>query len=258
MSYYRVTIDEYIRELAQQECIHLAHKQMMYELRMNITREAGPNEESRKEFDTLVEAYECVMKAKTILNATNLQEEVALKYARVVVDQWKIDALNEVMPQLVEYQPSTPHVEQGIRMNSEDMAQTKTILYMRQKEITTIEARPWLKAYHNALANFVFLYEEYQSSYPDYFFRETTKRIYLEEQYKQAREEEREIISRIQQLQTELKQLAHESVQGNLSALPAEYRIARKQGKSVAEAMAIAKAAKEAAKAAKSIQPLTP
>jgi competence protein ComGC len=104
----------------------------------------------------------------------------------------------------------------------------------------------------------VFLYEEYQSSYPDYFFRETTKRIYLEEQYKQAREEEREIVSRIQQLQTELKQLAHESVQGNLSALPAEYRIARKQGKSVAEAMAIAKAAKEAAKAAKSIQPSTP
>ena len=107
----------------------------------------------------------------------------------------------------------------------------------------------------------MFLYEEYQSSYPDYFFRETTKRIYLEEQYKQAREEEREIISRIQQLQTELKRLTHESVQGNLSALPAEYRIARKQGKSIAEAMVIAKAAKDAlaaTKAAKSIQPSTP
>jgi len=199
------------------------------------------------------------MKTKTILDATDLQEQIALKYARVLVDQCIVDALNGVMQQLVEYQPSTPKVEQGLRMNSEGMAQTKASLSTKQREIATIEALPWLKTYNDALATFAALYEEYQSSYPDYFFRETTKRIYLEEQYKQAREEEQEIASRMHQLQIELKRLAHDSVQGNLSALPAEYRIARKQGKSVAEAIAIvnaeaaALATKVAANAAKAV-----
>jgi hypothetical protein len=50
----------------------------------------------------------------------------------------------------------------------------------------------------------------------------------------------------------DLAKWAYDSVQGNLSALPAEYRVARRQGKSVADAFAAVEA--EAARVAAAVE----
>ena len=70
----------------------------------------------------------------------------------------------------------------------------------------------------------------------------------LEQQRKELREKQKVITQTIDRVKRDLAKWAYDSVQGNLSALPAEYRVARRQGKSVADAFAAVEA--EAARVA--------
>jgi hypothetical protein len=242
---YPTDIEKNISELANAMYRRSGIKDTIIDLRMKIAHEAGTFDESVKPFAKLVAAHERLTAVKKNLEVTDLRRQISFRYARRLVYLSKAEALNEIMHQLVEYQPSTPRVEHGIRMNCQDTALNKTALSTLQGEIALFEKRPWQKVYDAELTEYLRIFDAYEFEFPVCFGRETKERKYLEEDLKQACLEEQQTTSRIDYLEGELKRLAHDSVQGNLSALPAEYRIARKKGKSVAEAIAISNAAAE-------------
>jgi hypothetical protein len=242
---YPTEIEKRISELANAMYRRSGIKETIIDLRMKIAREAGTFNESVKPFAKLETSYQSMMAVKKILDVTDLRRQISFRYARRLVYMSKAEALDEIMHQLVEYQPSTPGIEYGIRMNCEETALNKTSLSMLQGEIALFEKRPYQKAYDAALAEYLRIFDAYEYEFPVCFGRETKERKYLEEDLKQACLEEQQTTSRIDYLEGELKRLAHDSVQGNLSALPVDYRIARKKGKSVAEAIAISNAVAE-------------
>ena len=190
-------------------------------------------------------AYTRLTDAESILDATGTQKTIFTYLIREFVEMQTEAALIEIQKKLIEYQPPTEQVAQGLRMNYEDLAVTRTAMGESRRYIN---ANRHQNDYNIVRAEYLTILQKYEE---DNFFPPETKELHdLEQQREELREKQTVITQKIDQVKRDLTKWAHNSVKGNLSALPTEYCIARRQGKSVAEAIAIAEAAiAEAAKA---------
>lgn len=215
----------------------------------NETMERALRELSTKKFcllrcnpAELCWAYTRLTDAEHILDATGTQKKIFTYLIREFVEMQTEAALIEIQKKLIEYQPPTEQVAQGLRMNCEDLAVTRTAMGESRRYINK---NTYQNDYNIVRAEYLTILQKYEE---DNFFPPETKELCdLEQQCEELREKQKSITQTIDQVKRDLTKWAHNSVKGNLSALPAEYRIARGQGKSVAEAIAAVEA--EAARA---------
>lgn len=184
-------------------------------------------------------AYTRLTDAEHILDATGTQKKIFTYLSREFVEMQTEAALIEIQKKLIEYQPPTEQVAQGLRMNCEDLAVTRTAMGESRRYI---DKNTYQNDYNKVRAEYLTILQKYEE---DNFFPPETKELCdLEQQREELREKQKVITQTIDRVKRDLTKWAHNSVKGNLSALPVEYRIARRQGKSVAEAIAVAEAAK--------------
>jgi hypothetical protein len=243
---YQERIQQYTTELAKQNRNLSEIQRKIRKLRIEIIHASVPVPNAITALTKLETAYARLTELDKILEAPILQNSkmtLSVKYARAFVEQHKVDALENIMLKLVEYQPPTPQIAQGLRMNCEDTALAKTTLSMTKGDITTLELVLFQKEYNDAVAAYSRILQKYEVEYPVSFGIETKERKILEQECEKACLEQNHTTSTIDWLKGELKRLAHDSVQGNLSALPMEYRIARNKGIPVPEAIVMSEAA---------------
>lgn len=212
----------------------------------NETMERALRELSTKKFcllrcnpAELCWAYTRLTDAEHILDTTGTQKKIFTYLSREFVEMQIEAALNEIEEKLKEYPRSTEQVAYGLRMNCEDLAVTRTAMGESRRYI---DKNTYQNDYNKVRAEYLTILQKYEE---DNFFPPETKELHdLEQQCEELREKQKVITQTIDRVKRDLAKWAHNSVKGNLSALPVEYRIARRQGKSVAEAIAVAEAAK--------------
>lgn len=192
-------------------------------------------------------AYTRLTDAESILDATGTQKTIFTYLSREFVEMQTEAALDEIEETLKEYPLRTEQVAYGLRMNSQDRVLTRTAMGEMRRYIHTNRHQ---NEYNTVRAEYLTILQKYEE---DNCFPPETKEMHdLEQQRKELREKQKVITQTIDQVKRDLAKWAYDSVQGNLSALPAEYRIARRQGKSVAEAFAAVEA--EAARVAGAVE----
>jgi hypothetical protein len=205
----------------------------------NETMERALRELSTKKFCLLrcnpVElcwAYTRLTDVESILDATGTQKKIFTYLSREFVEMQTEAALDEIEEKLKEYPRPTEQVAYGLRMNSQDRALTRTAMGETRRYIN---ANRHQNEYNTVRAEYLTILQKYEE---DNCFPPETKELRdLEQQREELHEKQKVIAQKIDQVKRELAKWAYDSVQGNLSALPAEYRIARRQGKSIAEAI---------------------
>ena len=232
-------IELYATELAKQNYDRLVIERKLHLLHLEIARIYVLSPDTLTIHAKLENAFTRLMMAESNYDVANVHNTLSAKYAGAFVEQHKTDALKVIMGQLEEYQPPIPRVEQGIRMNCECLALTLASLSMMQRDIATIEEHPSQKEHCAALEEYLAASKEYDANFAEQIKRQKQ----LEQQYNEALLEQKKLISNIYFLEIELKRLVYESVQGNLSALPMDYRMERAKGTSVNDAIAISEIA---------------
>lgn len=186
-------------------------------------------------------AYTRLTDIESILDATGTQKKIFTYLSREFVEMQTEAALDEIEEKLKEYPRPTEQVAYGLRMNIQDRVLTRIAIGETRRYIN---ANRHQNEYNTVRAEYLTILQKYEE---DNCFPPETKEMHdLEQQRKELREKQKVITQTIVQVKKELAKWAYDSVQGNLSALPAEYRIARRQGKSVAEAIAVTEAARVA------------
>jgi hypothetical protein len=238
---------------------HIAKKMSMIDalaalLCHNETMERALRELSTKKFcllqcnpAELCWAYTRLTDAESILDATGTQKTIFTYLSREFVEMQTEAALNEIEEKLKEYPRPTEQVAYGLRMNSQDRVLTRTAMGETRRYINKNIHQ---NDYNMVRAEYLTILQKYEE---DNCFPPETKEMHdLEQQREELREKQKVITQTIDQVKKELAKWAYDSVQGNLSALPAEYRVARRQGKSVAEGIAAVEA--EAARVAAAVK----
>ena len=210
----------------------------------NETMERALRELSTKKFcllrcnpAELCWAYTRLTDAERILDATGTQKTIFTYLSREFVEMQTEAALDEIEEKLKEYPLRTEQVAYGLRMNSQDRVLTRTAMGEARRYINMNRLQ---NDYNTVLAEYLTILQKYEE---DNCFPPETKEMHdLEEQRKELREKQKVITQTIDRVKRDLAKWAYDSVQGNLSALPVEYRIARRQGKSVAEGIAAVEA----------------
>ena len=182
-------------------------------------------------------AYTRLTDAESILDATGTQKTIFTYLSREFVEMQTEAALDEIEEKLKEYPLRTEQVAYGLRMNSQDRVLTRTAMGEARGYINV--NRPQ-NEYNTVRAEYLTILQKYEE---DNCFPPETKEMHdLEQQRKELREKQKVITQTIDRVKRDLAKWAYDSVQGNLSALPMEYRVAHRQGKSVAEAFAAVEA----------------
>lgn len=210
----------------------------------NETMERALRELSTKKFcllrcnpAELCWAYTRLTDAEHILDATGTQKKIFTYLSREFVEMQTEAALIEIEEKLKEYPLPTEQVAYGLRMNSQDRVLTRTTMGETRRYI---DKNTHQNNYNMVRAEYLTILQKYEE---DNFFPPETKELRdLEQQREELREKQTVITQKIDQVKRDLAKWAYDSVQGNLSALPAEYRIARGQGKSIADAFAAVEA----------------
>ena len=193
-------------------------------------------------------AYTRLTDAESILDATETQKKIFTYLSREFVEMQTEAALDEIEEKLKEYPLRTEQVAYGLRMNNQDRVLTRTAMGEMRRYIHTNRHQ---NEYNTVRAEYLTILQKYEE---DNCFPPETKEMHdLEQQRKELREKQKVITQTIVQVKKELAKWAYDSVQSNLSALPAEYRIARRQGKSVAEAFAAVEAVRVALRLAEAL-----
>lgn len=192
-------------------------------------------------------AYTRLTDAESILDATGTQKKIFTYLSREFVEMQTEAALDEIEEKLKEYPLRTEKVAYGLRMNSQDRVLTRTAMGETRRYINTNRHQ---NDYNTVLAEYLTILQKYEE---DNCFPPETKELRdLEQQREELREKQKVITQTIDRVKRDLAKWAYDSVQGNLSALPMEYRVARRHGKSVADAFTAVEA--EAARVAGAVE----